>query len=104
MHLQLLVQYEIYRLKKFFNRHFELLRNAKSHSLKKMEDRNERIREIYYYLKLNLDIVNEKWRILEDPMQIFTVTRDEVYILLLLQQYHDKIRKLKLHQFHPRNF
>lgn len=65
-------------MKKFFNRQFELLRNSKSYNLRKMAERNERIREIYYYLKVNLDIVDEKWRILEDPLQIFSVTKEEV--------------------------
>lgn len=65
-------------MKKFFNRQFELLRNAKAYSLRKMADRNDRIREIYYYLKVDLDILDEKWRILEDPSQIFTVTKEEV--------------------------
>lgn len=65
-------------MKKFFNRQFEMLRNAKGYSLRKMSDRNDRIREIYYYLKVDLDILDEKWRILEDPSQIFTVTKEEV--------------------------
>lgn len=68
-------------MKKFFNRQFELLKNTKGYSLRKMSDRNERIREIYYYLKVNLDILDEKWAILEDPSQIFSVDKSEVSII-----------------------
>lgn len=43
-----------------------------------MAERNERIREIYYYLRLDLDILDEKFDPREDPSLVFSVMKSEV--------------------------
>ncbi|CAL8123109.1 unnamed protein product [Orchesella dallaii] len=95
---QHIIMSEIYYMKKFFNRQFEFLRNSKAYNLRKMSDRNERIREIYYYLKVDLDILDEKWKLQEDPSQIFTVTKEEVPVeryLTVEQRRLEELRRLE---------
>jgi len=64
----------------------------KYQTLKKMAERNERIREIYYYLRLDLDILDEKFDPREDPSLVFSVKKSEVDNYRFLK--HMKAHKL----------
>lgn len=76
----MLVSADVYRLKLFFDELFDEAGNYKSEVLRRMQERNERIREIYYYLNLDLDILDDVNNPKEDPGGIFVVTKDEVTI------------------------
>lgn len=46
--------------------------------LKTMAERNKRIREIYYYLRIKLESPDYGWYKMEDPSHVFTVKASEV--------------------------
>ena len=72
------LQMDIRRLKEYFNRMFEDMRQLKEAEMQVIADRNQRLREITDYFGINMDIADPAWSISEDPASVFIVRDDEV--------------------------
>jgi hypothetical protein len=91
-----LLSEETSRMKQMFNKLFDDARYWKISTIKKMAQRNKRIREIYYYLKLDLDILDEQMDPREDPMLIFTVDPSEIPVEKYLTAEQKRLEQLRL--------
>ena len=88
--MSLLLQDCIYRMKVQFNKKFDMIFRAKEIELKKITDRNVRIKKIVKDLELDEEMFEPQWTSDEKPEMLLEVKDDEVTVEKYISEEEQK--------------